>query len=116
MNYWEILDLIRYITSFEWIKDFLLLLISISTSILNIFLFPINVLIDMFLPDMSQYFEIVDQMFTYASTYIGWGISAIGLDPRIISIALAFLTFKLSISLATYAAKVFIKWKKALVW
>ena len=116
MNYYEILDLITYITSFEWLKDFLILLISISTSILNIFLFPINVLIGMFLPDMSQYFETVEQTFTYASTYIGWGISAIGLDPRIISIALAFLTFKLSITLSTYALKVFIKWKKALVW
>lgn len=115
MNYYEILDLITYITSFQWLKDFFILLISVSSTLLNIFLFPINILIETFLPDMTDYFEIVDQMFTYASTYIGWGISAIGLDPRIISITLALLTFRLSITLGTYALKIFIRWKKALI-
>lgn len=88
---------------------------SILTTLVNVLLAPINLLIVNIFPDLNDALISVSSLFDLLSTYIGWVIDLSGLTPLAINVLIAYWTFKLTVPLTVYVVKVAIKWYHYLI-
>lgn len=88
---------------------------NILTTLVNVLLAPINLLIVNIFPDLNDALVSVSSLFDLLSTYIGWVIDLSGLTPLAINVLIAYWTFKLTVPLTVYVIKVAIKWYHYLI-
>lgn len=78
--------------------------------LVNLLLAPIDLLIDQFLPQVSEGLSYVSGFFNWVGNLLPWGVSWFGLDPFIISLFVAYVTFELTVPLMVHTVKLAIKW------
>ena len=81
---------------------------------INLLLKPIDLFIEKFLPDLSNGLSYIGGFFNWLSDLIPWGVSYFGLHREILSLIVAYLTFKLTVPVLVYGIKIAIKWYNAL--
>jgi uncharacterized membrane protein len=87
-----------------------LLLINTVLIIIGIILVPIDAVITTFIPNIATYTQNIIDFFGIITTYIGWGLSALGLNAVIITLLVAFWTFKLTAPAIAWVFKLIFKW------
>lgn len=94
--------------------DFLQTLINAIFELLivlaNIILYPFSLLIAEFFPEVDGALESIAAMFEYASTYVGWAISLMGIPPLILTLMIGYFVFTITVGLAIWSIKVALKW------
>ena len=89
-------------------------ILTLLTSLLSIFLTPINNLIANYLPDVSNGLTKVAQFFTMCTGKIGWVLDSLLIEPETISLLVTILIIKLTLPYLISAIKSIVKWWKAL--
>lgn len=89
-------------------------IINLIIGLVDIVLLPIDALILQFLPDLSNAFTLVGDLFEYATNFLGFIVSMTGLSSTAISLIIAYYTFILTVPLLISTIKLAIKWYNAL--
>lgn len=79
-------------------------------SLVNLLLAPIDLLIEQFLPNVSDALNSVSSFFNWVGNLLPWGVSWFGLDSKIIALFVSYITFELTVPLAIHTVKLAIKW------
>jgi len=85
-------------------------ILDILLGIIKILLIPIDAIINLLIPNLSTYTQYIIDFFNIVTTYIGWGLSALGINAVIIGLVVSFLTFKLTAPAFVYVFKLMFKW------
>ena len=88
------------------LKGIMSLIIGLVSTILK----PIDLIIVAVLPDLSGALTAVANLFNFASQYVGFAVSAIGLSNETLSLIVLYYTFKLTAPLMVSTVKTAIKW------
>lgn len=92
------------------IKGFL----NVATHLIEIVLYPIDLIIKTFLPSLDTCLTYIGSVFNYVSDFIPWVVSYLGLPQDVLEIIVSFIIFRVSLPLAVMAVKLCIKWYNAL--
>lgn len=95
-------------------NEFFTLAIKFVINLINLLLLPIDKLIQTYIPDLSNIFTNIGQLFNYIGSCIGWGISLLGIPQSVISLIIIYYTFKLTVPFIAYSIKLAIKWYTSL--
>lgn len=87
---------------------------SLITSLVNVILTPINLLITNFIPDLSNVFITIRGLFNILFQYSPWVLDAMLISSETISLFITLLTLRLTIPLTLSVIKLAIKWYNAL--
>lgn len=90
------------------------IILTVVSTIVSIILLPFSVLIELFLPDFSSAMGQVQALFNYMGQYMGWAINAAGIPVVVVAMITGYFTFAISLTIAAWLVKLFLKWKKAL--
>lgn len=110
----QIGDIWGILTDSAGAKEFFLFLIWILMNIAKIILYPFDLLISLFLPDISNYIGAVETFFGYVTTYTGFILDAALIPREVLLIVLMYFVFTVTISLYVYASKLAVRWITAL--
>lgn len=88
--------------------------LSLLTSLLSIFLSPINTLISNFLPDFSDALTKVASFFTMCTGKIGWVLDSLLIDSETISLLVTIMIMKLTLPYLISSIKTIVKWWRSL--
>lgn len=88
--------------------------LGLLTSLLSIFLSPINNLINTYLPNVSSGLTKIAQFFTMCTGKIGWVLDSLLIDSETVSLLVTILIMKLTLPYLISAIKSVVKWWKAL--
>ena len=83
---------------------------KLITRLVGVVLLPIDALIETALPTLSGWINAAGTFIGYCTQSIGWVLSAIGISGNIITMIIAYYTFKLTLPLLVYTIKLAIKW------
>ena len=83
-------------------------------SLVSLLLSPIDALIEQFLPDLSNALDGLTNFFGYITQYIGWVIDFAGIPSTVITLIVAYYTFKLTVPLVVSTVKLALKWYNTL--
>ena len=83
---------------------------SLITSLVNVLLYPIDMIISNALPSLQSALNAIGSFLTIVSSSIGWVLSVFGLSSECLSLIVLYFTFKLTIPLTVYVIKLAIKW------
>lgn len=86
------------------------IIIQVLTVLTNIILLPFNILLGSFMPGFDDQITKITEVFDMVGNYVGWGISALGIPPLILSLVLTFFTITVFISISIWGSKLLIKW------
>lgn len=89
------------------------LLISLVFFVIKIVLLPIDLIIQQFIPSVSEGLTAVGDFLTLVATGIGWAISAAGIPYSAIALVATYYIFKLSFPIVMWGIKLAIKWYNA---
>ena len=89
-------------------------LFEFITSIVNILLYPINLLIDQYFPDITNALVLVRQLFGYLFQFSGWILDACLISPETISLLISYLTVRYTVPYLVYGIKLAIRWYESL--
>ena len=89
-------------------------ILSLLTSLLSIFLSPINNLINSYLPIVSNGLTMVAKFFTMCTGKIGWVLDSLLIESETISLLVTILILKLTLPYLISAIKSIVKWWRAL--
>lgn len=92
------------------IQEIFTTFISLIISFISLLLIPIDNLILSVLPDLSNAFTGIANLFNYISTGIAWGISLTGLSSASLTLIVVYYTFKLTAPMLFYLIKLAISW------
>lgn len=98
----------------QWISGIIVALIYIIIGLVNLVLTPINWIISAFVPDLDQFLSSINDLFIHAATYLGWSFSLVGIPSDVIVVVTLYYTLILTTSIALWAIKLALLWKKAL--
>lgn len=87
---------------------------NIIISLVNVVLLPIDLLIEQFLPDLSNAISAIGSMFGLVGNVLGFVVSLTGLSSAALSLIVLYYTFKLTVPVLVSAIKQAIQWYKAL--
>lgn len=82
--------------------------------LINIILTPIDLVINQFLPGLSDGLAKVSEYFQWVCSLIPWGISWFGLETAVITLFVGYVTFELTVPFMIHAVKLAIKWYNSL--
>lgn len=85
-------------------------LMGLVIKLVDILLYPINLLIQNAMPDLSTALNSIAGFFQVVSNGIGWVISASGIPSTAIAIIVATMVFRLTVPLGVATVKLAIKW------
>ena len=88
--------------------------LSLVTSLLTIFLSPINTIINNYLPDFSEFLTKVSQFFTTFSSKIGWVLDSLFIEPETVSFLISVLIIRLTVPYLLSAIKLVVKWWRSI--
>lgn len=89
-------------------------LLTIITGIVQAILYPIDLLIMRFLPDLGMAFEKIGDLFNALIAPFRFFVDISALSPYALSLILTYLIFKYTLPIQVYFVKLAIKWYKAL--
>lgn len=92
------------------INAILMGIIKLIVSLVSLILSPIDNLIMSALPDLSNALTAVGNFFNLISTYIGWGVSVLGLSNETIALIVMYFVFKLTAPMLFYMIKLALSW------
>lgn len=92
------------------INKLLLGIIKLITSIVSVLLTPINSLVTAIIPDLTKYFNIIENLFEYMFQYVDWFIDALMINSDTISLVIICITARLTIPVAISTTKLAVKW------
>lgn len=87
---------------------------SLITSLINVVLAPINALITAGIPELSNIFGTIRNLFTLLFQYSGWVLDACLISAETISLLIALFTLRYTIPLTINTIKLAVKWYNAL--
>lgn len=90
-------------------------LFSLITGLVSVLLYPIDLLIKNYMPDLSNAFNYISSFFDLAGNVLGFCVSVTGLSSTALSLIALFFTFKLTVPILVSAIKLGIKWYRALM-
>lgn len=82
--------------------------------LIDIFLLPLNKLIENNLPGLDNAMTYIMNFLDYISNLIPWVVSYFGLNEDILSLVVAYLIFHITLPLAIKPIKFAIKWWQAI--
>lgn len=85
-------------------------IMKLMINLVSLLLSPIDNLLTQFFPDISNLLSYIGSYFQLAGRYIGWVIDASFISQEVISILIAFYTFKLTFWIGLWGIKTAIKW------
>lgn len=88
--------------------------LSLVTSLLTIFLTPINSIIEKYLPEFSSFLETVANFFTTFSSKIGWILDSLFISSETISLLISILIIRITIPYLLSAVKLVVKWWRSI--
>lgn len=88
--------------------------LTLLTSLLSIFLSPINNLISTFLPDFSSALTKIASFFTMCTGKIGWVLDSLLIDSETISLLVTVMIMKLTLPYLISSIKTVVKWWRSL--
>lgn len=94
---------------------FLHFIVNLLTTIVNVCLAPINLLIFDNFPDLNNALSSISSYFTYASTYINYFADALALTPLALDMIIFYFSFMLVVPLSVSIIKTAVKWWHYLV-
>ena len=80
----------------------------------NVILFPINHFIEQSMPGLDSAMDYIGNFFTYIGNIIPFVISYFGLNQELLTLIVAYLTFKITLPITAFPFKLGIKWYNAL--
>lgn len=83
---------------------------SLITNLINLILYPIDLLIDSALPSLSSGLDMVSCFFNWVANLVPWSISWFGLNETVIGLFVAYTTFELTLPLAIHTIKSCLQW------
>ena len=89
-------------------------IINVIIALVNVVFAPIDSLINTYIPSLSSAFTAIGSFISMCVGFIGWVISLLGIPSELISLLIAYYTFKLTVPLLVYVVKLAIKWYNAL--
>lgn len=90
-------------------------LFSLISGLVHVLLYPIDLLIEQYLPDLSSAFSYIASYFDLAGNVLGFCVSVTGLSSTALSLIALYFTFKLTVPILVSAIKIGIKWYRALM-
>jgi len=94
----------------DFLQNLVSVILVIFTTITNVILFPINLLINSFFPDFSNALTNISAVFQLGQTYMGWVISFLGVPAVLLSMVLAYYLFVITVTMGIWGVKLAIKW------
>lgn len=85
-------------------------IMNLIMGLVNVLLYPIDLLIENALPDLSTGLNAIGSFFSLIGQGISWAISVTGLSSECLSLIVLFYTFKLTAPLLFSTIKLAIKW------
>lgn len=85
-------------------------IITFISSVLEIILLPIDLLITALLPDLANTFASIYAFFEIIFSNIGFAIDLLAVPPAVISLMIIFFTFKLTLPIQVYMFKLVLNW------
>lgn len=92
------------------INKILMGVFKIIISLVNLLLVPIDNLIAQFLPGVNEAFTMVGNLVQQLCNIIPWVMSWMGVSTAVVSLLVAYLTFKMSVPIVVHTVKLAIKW------
>lgn len=86
------------------------IILNFVVGIVNIILTPIDLLIQNFLPNISNIIGYINGLINVILTYVGWVVDSLCIPQPVIIILTDFLIFKLTFPYAIWFIKLAIKW------
>lgn len=90
------------------------LIISLVFFIVKVILLPIDLLLQQFIPSVSDAFTKVGEFLEIVASGLGWAISAAGIPYSAVALVATYLIFKLTFPIIAWGVKLAIKWYVAL--
>jgi len=78
--------------------------------LINIILFPINLLIKSVFPDLSGGLGAVQDFFDLVATYVRWVLDLMLIPTIVLQVLSAYLIFAITVPLALWGFKILMKW------
>lgn len=107
MNWDELLDA-------GFLGDLFRLVIEVTMLIVGIILTPISALIAATLPDINNALLAIPILFEYATTYMGWIISAFAIPGLLLTFMVGYYVFTITTKLGVWPLKLALNWYRAL--
>ncbi|MDD6710437.1 MAG: hypothetical protein PUE26_09905 [Ruminococcus sp.] len=89
-------------------------ILSLLTSLLSIFLTPINNLVSTYLPDFSNALTKIADFFVMCTGKIGWVLDSLLIDKETISLLVTVMIMKLTLPYLISSVKSIVKWWRSL--
>ncbi|MDE6141251.1 MAG: hypothetical protein K2G03_01470 [Bacilli bacterium] len=83
---------------------------SLVIGLVNVLLTPIDLLIDKFLPDLGNALDMFNAFIDYILDYVSWAVGWTFLNGEVISLVVAYFTFKYTVPPLVSTIKLAIKW------
>lgn len=90
------------------------LIISLVFFLIKLLLLPIDLIIQQFIPALSDAFTAVGNFLSLIASGLGWAISAVGVPYSAIALIATYYIFKLGFPIIMWGIKLAIKWYVAL--
>jgi len=99
----------------DLLSSLLTVVIEIAMAFVGIILIPISFLVSVLMPDLDAALLKVPAVFDYASTYMGWIISAFGIPSLVLTLMVGYYLFAVTSKITVWPVKVALSWYRALV-
>lgn len=106
------IDVVGFVSSF--ITGFLQMILDFVMFICNLILMPIDAIISSLIPDYVSLTSYINDYLVLASTYLGYLLDSCGFYSGTIILLVAALTFRLTLPLQIWVAKLAVRWYNAL--
>lgn len=86
------------------------IILNILTTIVNIIMLPLDLIIISFLPDVSNSFDKISDLLDLILNGLAFAVSLSGLSNYAISLVILYIIFRLTVPFAVYGIKLLLKW------
>lgn len=94
----------------SWLQALMDIIWNVIVAFIKVIMFPIDALINAFMPNFNSVVAIVHSMYTYAGTYITWLINATGITATALSLIAGYIVFRYTTTLVMWLVKVVTHW------
>lgn len=84
--------------------------LDVLLSIMNIILYPFYAIIELFLPDVDQFFSYISDYYVIAGTYVGWSLDALLIPAGLLTLIYGFFIFRFTVQFAVWNIKRVLIW------
>lgn len=93
-------------------ETILSVLFNIVITIVQILFYPIDLAINVFIPNLTLAFSAIANLITVMFSYIAYAISLTGITGLALTLIIAYTTFRLTLPINVWIAKLLFKWYK----